>query len=426
MNVEQELQRVLRTRDTPLQVADPVGAVRSGMRRRRRTQRVQVLAAGAGVAAIALSAAALVGNPWAATAPTPGATQPATQRPPSDLTAVPAGFTAQDLSFVTTQHGWALGTAPCGTASCTIELVTTDGGSTWSRRPAPTLPRTCTPDACVTRVRFADEKVGYAFGPSLYLTNDGGKTWSRQSTSPVYGLEIAAGTVSRVVSREDGCPGCTFVVQSSDVGSVVWSTRHSSDLLRADAAMVRYGSRLAVPLFANPAGGAGDAHASLLLSTDSGTTWTTREDPCGPTSSNAVDEVDARELSFGPEGLLVALCQPRTAQNAASAVRMSADSGRTFGPARSTPGIAVHVAAVSADRIVAEVWDGSTDALILSRDGGRIWTRVAEQPMPNGADSSHGFLAFSTRLTGTWVGSDESAVWRTTDGGATWTQHSFG
>jgi hypothetical protein len=429
MDLEHELQRVLHTRDAPVTVTDPVGAVHAGMRRRRRTQRIQVLSAGLGAVVVALGAALLVGNPLATSSrPLPPASQPPTPQPRSDQTAVPVGFTVQDLSFVSTGLGWALGTTPCGDTSCTVQLVTTDGGETWVRRPAAGLPRICG-TSCVTHVRFADEHVGYAFGPSLYVTTNGGKTWAQQSTTPVYGLEIAGGTVTRVVAQQDGCPGCTFVVQTSDVASLIWNTRYVSALSRSSAALMQHGSRLAVPLYANPAGGAGDAHAQVLLSADNGSTWHVRDDPCGAPGSNSPDEVDARDLSFGPEGLLAATCVPRLdpAQSTGTAVRLSTDSGRSFGPARLAPGLVGHLAAVSSDRVVVEVTDGKADALFLTRDGGRTWTRVAQQPRVDSRydGTNPGFLAFSTARVGTWVGGDGTSVWRTYDGGATWAEHPF-
>ena len=43
---------------------------------------------------------------------------------------VPAGFRAVDLTWVSTDQGWALGTAPCAQAPCTSIVRTLDGGQT--------------------------------------------------------------------------------------------------------------------------------------------------------------------------------------------------------------------------------------------------------------------------------------------------------
>src|SRR5689334_22044197 len=50
---------------------------------------------------------------------------------------VPKGFVAHDLTFVSANEGWLLGTAPCSTKPCTSIVHTTDGGKTWAGIPAP-------------------------------------------------------------------------------------------------------------------------------------------------------------------------------------------------------------------------------------------------------------------------------------------------
>ncbi|MCU1593930.1 MAG: hypothetical protein JWO12_1322, partial [Frankiales bacterium] len=61
-DLESELQRLLRTRDVPLPVLDPVPAVHAGIRRRRRTQRLQVATSGLAVAALAFAASVVVND----------------------------------------------------------------------------------------------------------------------------------------------------------------------------------------------------------------------------------------------------------------------------------------------------------------------------------------------------------------------------
>jgi len=431
VDVEQELQRVLRTRDTPLPVADPVGAVHRGMRHRRRTQRLQVVSAALGVAVVALAASLFVGNPLrSSSTPAPPASHgptPAATKAASDLTAVPAGFEVTDLSFVSLDLGWALGTVPCGPASCLIELVTTDGGSSWVRRSAAGLPRTCTDTDCVGRLRFADARVGYAFGPSLYVTSDGGGTWTQLRSGDVAGLEGAGGTAVRVVSTQHQCaPGCSYVLQRSAVGSVNWTTVHVGPQGGhwVAASLTRRGDRLVAALFAHASGGALDARTSLIDSRDAGATWQERADPCGPVPKTGSDEVDTTEVSTGPDGQQVLLCRQRLAGTDGYSLRFSADGGRTFSEGRPLAGAVARVAAVSPERAVASVFADGTVRLMLTDDGGRTWRTVASQPEPQGsADTA--YLAFSTAHTGTWVGPDRSVLWRTSDGGSTWTEHPF-
>ncbi len=418
-DLERELQRVLRTRGTALPVTDPVGAVHSGMRRRRRAQRVQVLSAGLAVVAVAV-VAALVGNPLSSSvAPPTPATQGPSPRPPSDLRAVPEGFEAQDLSFVGTDQGWSLGTVPCGTERCTVQLVTTDGGATWVRRPAVGLPRTCMASACVSRVRFATARIGYAFGPSLYLTDNGGSTWSRFDSGEVQDLEIAGDQVARVVSTRPGClPECTFAIQTAAVGSIAWRTTHTTTEPRLGAALVRRGTRLVAQLYGTTDGEASTATGPLVLSDDGGATWRVRADPCVQT---AVPGSGTSNVALGSDGVVVLLCQGDPGQ---AAVRLSTDSGRTFGPARSVPGRGQRLAAAGADRVVVEAVRGERPVLQLTRDGGRSWTQVAVQTQPYGV-AYGSYLAFATSAAGTWLSPDGTGVWTTSDGGESWTRRPF-
>ena len=52
--------------------------------------------------------------------------------PPGATGPVPAGFTVHDLTFVSEDQGWALGTAPCSSKPCTSLVRTSDGGRSWT------------------------------------------------------------------------------------------------------------------------------------------------------------------------------------------------------------------------------------------------------------------------------------------------------
>ena len=85
----------------------------------------------------------------------------------------------------------------------------------------------CTAAPCVNQIRFANNDVGYAFGPdALFMTTDGGAEWTRQAGGAT-SLEIENGTVLRVTSEG--------AVQIADVGTDAW--RASS--LPGSASVVR-------------------------------------------------------------------------------------------------------------------------------------------------------------------------------------------
>jgi photosystem II stability/assembly factor-like uncharacterized protein len=424
VDVERELSRVLHAHAVPVPTHDPVPAVRAGMRRRRRAQRLQTVCASVAVLAVAGTASWLLsGSHGPGTGPQPVVTQPGAEP-------APTGFRAGDLSWVSVDDGFAVGTAPCAQGRCVHVLRTADGGVTWSDTGGDGLPSSCA-GSCPTRVRFADTEVGYLFGPTLFMTTDGGATWTDQPGASTYGLETARGTAVRLVT-DQVCPGCRFELQRSPVGTADWATVHRSDLMRSDAALVRQVHQLVAALEANPAGGAGDAHTTLLLSQDDGTTWTTRPDPCGVTPGNAAGEVDATRVVLSLTGEVVALCQrrERLPGGGSSSVTLSGNGGVTFGaptglPAGYDAGV---VAAAGEGVLLAETYrPDHADAVVLQRstDGGRTWTEVARAPLPGG-DTDTPYLAFSTTRVATWVPQPGSAVWRTSDGGATWTEHPFG
>lgn len=428
LELELELRRVLRARPEPEPVPDPLPGVHRGIRRRRRLRQASFAGTALAVVGVVAGAALLVGPathrslpPAATTSPVqptaaPTVTRPPLVVPPPDA-GVPAGFAATDLSFVSATHGFAIGGALCPGIPCRALLATTDSGASWSRRSAPA----CTRGTCPTHVRFASDRIGYAWGfNGLFLTVDGGRSWSRQSGPTVYGLEVAHGVAVRVVTA-DACPGCRFVVQTSLVGSTVWQTTYTSSEQRTDAGLVRSGSRLAVPLYAHPSGGSSAPQTtSLLLSTDDGRSWVRRDDPCTTTGT----EVDAAGVSFSPAGELVVLCRNRQAGTGTTLI-VSADGGRTFGPRRTVPAIAPDAATGAGPGVLVAVGTtGSTTRLVRSGDAGATWQQVASEPAANGATTPV-LLAFTSPSTGWWVGPSGRRLWRTTDGGRTWTSRSF-
>src|ERR1700722_1045880 len=104
-------------------------------------------------------------------------TSPPASAPPTTRAAGP--IDVQDVSFVSADQGWALGSG---------ELVTTtDGGASWTRLPDP--------PAGAAHLRFASPEVGYAWSTagSLWITTDGGASWPAGGPTQVVSLETAAG-----------------------------------------------------------------------------------------------------------------------------------------------------------------------------------------------------------------------------------------
>jgi photosystem II stability/assembly factor-like uncharacterized protein len=158
---------------------------------------------------------------------TPRSTAPAATSTSAPLaTAIPPGFHANSVTFVSTQLGWVLGTTTCvGDPSCTPILVRTeDAGRTWTRIPLP-------PDSTVDQVRFADSDDGWVWDDQsvppyvlhLWSTHDGGLEWQRPhlpgaAPGGASDVEAAAGLVSATVWSTTGGP----LIETSSVETDNW------------------------------------------------------------------------------------------------------------------------------------------------------------------------------------------------------------
>ena len=345
---------------------------------------------------------------------TPTASAPASSASSAPSgTPVPSGFTVQDLTFVSTDEGWALGTNG--------RLAhTTDGGQHWTALPA--TPWAGDSSAAIQNVRFATQKVGYAYSPSaLFLTTDGGTTWSRQSDG-AWGLEVADGVAVRVVGQGLCAPGCTYRIERAPVGSSTWQQIALPDgQFRAGAQLARTGKVLALATLGHWAGGASNAFGALFVSNDDGATWTTRAvcpSPSGP------GEVDLHGVSMGPDGTMVVLCQARMAGGPAS-LQLSTDGGASFRSLPQSLGSAPVSLVGAASQSVLFV---QSDVLYRSTDGGASWRRVQSG---GSGPLTASYLGFQTgsigRVAETAPGQTGArTIWTTRDAGQSWVSYTFG
>lgn len=362
------------------------------------------------------------GSPSPSSAPT---TAPAGPVGPSGGP-VPAGFRAVDLTWISQDQGWALGTAPCGTPPCTSIVRTSDGGTHWVGIPAPVAGLTeasdcATNQACITGLRFANSQVGYAYGPSaLFMTTDAGQHWQRQPIIGANGLEVADGMVVRVSSR---ClPGCDFTVERSVVGSTSWqSVPLPAGGQTSGAQLARSGNVVALLTEGHIAGGAQPATSVLFTSTTGGVSWISRGEPCPQTSV----EYDSTEVSVGSDGSISVLCAARD-HSQVNFTMTSTDGGAHFGTTQHNLGAAFATDFGTASRSVQLV---SMDVLYLSTDGGNTWGRVDK--LPGGGPLTAIYIGFESGTVGRVLDVDANAafgtdrVWTTTDGGRSWTMHTF-
>lgn len=339
-----------------------------------------------------------------------------------------------DLSFVGNDEGFALAARNCaaGALGCTQLLHTTNGGARWTASPLPAPARV---DACVQQakclslsvdhLRFATQQVGYVWGTNdgpFLMTTDGGRSWLRDSVAVhVAALETLSGNVIRIVN-ECGCaPGARFTVQVAAVGSSAWRTVATPTALDGDSVVLTRVHHLAALLVRqNPAGGAGSARSTLLVSGDDGASWRDRGEPCpqGAPSGQAGGEVDTVAATTAPDGSVVALCTPRGGAGG-SFVIVSTDEAASFRPAPATLGASpgTLIAAASARTIFV-----LSDALYRSADGGATWTRVQQNSTGPLVAAWIGFESTSVgrALEGS-ASTEQHTLWTTVDGGLTWT-----
>jgi photosystem II stability/assembly factor-like uncharacterized protein len=321
--------------------------------------------------------------------------------------------------------------------------ATTDGGVTWQALPTPPVAFYAIAAAqgdceqgnpCVSHIRFATSKIGYLFGPGLFMTVDGGESWQEVTSPPVETLEAADGNVFRVVYDHGGCPGpCNRTVEEAPAGSNAWRTLlQIPGLLQIPvgaldtATLILQGSQtIYLPIYGNPAGG--EPYTTLFRSLDGGQTWQQLADPCVSTS---ILGDSATGFAAAPGGYLAALCFSIT-EPATLAVFTSNDAGTTWGPRLPVPGSVGLIAIPSPSTLVVGSPPTSgegpvTSTLSVSTDGGVDWSTAATDQV-NLSEAPLGgslWLGFEDATTGRWVGDDQT-IWITTDGGTDWTARPF-
>ncbi len=274
-------------------------------------------------------------------------------------------------------------------------------------------------EPCLSGVRFASTKVGYAYGlKAFYTTADGGFSWHKQVGGAV-AVEAADGNVIRVTTSGSGCPGpCQVGIETAPVGSTSWTRRSlglPGDSFVATAAFARTGARAFLLIEANPAGGGQHETSTLFRSADDGHSWARVGEPCPQRDA----EDDSVLPSSAPDGSYAVLCRPRGASGR-SYVATSTDGGRTFHAGSYRLGAAFVQALGAASGKVLLL---SSDETYRSTDGGNHFARLSAD-----AGSSPGqlsWLGFATSSVGHGISADRRSVWATRDGGRSWASFRF-
>jgi hypothetical protein len=347
--------------------------------------------------------------------------------------AVPAGFMPSSVTFVSEDQGFVLGAYRCATPSatdasggttCPSLAATDDGGRTWHHLPAPAAPLH-SPDEAeatdgVSRLRFADNLNGWAFGPGAWATHDGGETWTEQTfDGDVTDLASADGVTYALVTHCDSGPcGQGATLYRTDASTDDWQPIEGVTLTSTGGHISLHARAVWI------VGESDGAGQSLLSASADGTTWTTRPNLCGADASlAAVAPVSTVDL------FLLCADSPGAGSEGKRVLR-SSDAGATAQPLTTMPppsGIASALAAAD-PHVIAITATSGANWIYRTGDTGATWTT------PLMADDSQTFseLGFTTATQGVVIrGRLDAAdvtgpeLLMTYDAGQTWNPVSF-
>ena len=314
---------------------------------------------------------------------------------------MPAGFQPLSFTAVSRNDFWLLGTVPCGRRRCSAIVRTADGGRSFSAVHAPALPTSGNTPV----LRFADRLDGFAYVPwrgLFYSTHDGGASWRRLALGRLIAFATGAGVVHVATTRS---------LESSPVSTDSWRSRplpFASD--GSPLALAAHGAALWL-LGSRPSKGP-YSHDELARSNDAGRRFDVGAGPCVPGLGGELAPTSSRVVwAVCPTGL------------SAGAWR-STDGGISFGRLRTPPLVnSAQIAPASGTTAVLD--RGVESRLLRTTDRGETWNA----PRTPGRATDVLFLGFTDARVGAALVQtgydarakiDRTALWRTTDGGATW------
>ena len=326
-------------------------------------------------------------------------------------------------SFITADHGWALGSTGCD--GCVGVAVTNNGGTTWAYLPTPpaTLGWYSRRSSAVTDIAFADRSRGYLFAPGLLATTDGGHTWTDQHLTGIKTLTIAGSSVYALTGYDNA--GAEQLYRST-LGTNTWAKVTLPGAANRDT---RWETAAAGPdlVLLETGASSADITASQVgrvwISTDRGVVWQPRTVPCTTRDGGAL----VLAVAHGhPQAWLIGCYdnnQSSQEQNTTQHIYGTTDEGRTWvrlgdPPQHNQP---VLLADNGAGHAFIATEGGVGDTLNGTFDGGQNWT---VQIRDGGSFYGWTGLEFVSPNTGFAVGPTHYApphLYRTNDGGQTWT-----
>lgn len=303
---------------------------------------------------------------------------------------VPAGFRPLSFTAASAQTYWLLGEAD-GRATV---ASTTDGGETFQSVPGPPAPvardLTTMRSDTVHSMRFAaDGRTGWAYGGALWSTRDGGRTWKRENIpGQVVHLEIGG--------------GAGYALVESAGQWTLWQSILSEGSWRQLGVELEDPGGLAVSSRLIAVTDRSADETFVWVSTDDGMTFSTYPTPCSP-------ELDAGTLSVTVDSLWLAC-----ATGTAATVAVSTDAGATWSKADTGEPLP------SANALALGARDPSA-AVVAVPGAARQVGEANPNPVAVPGLDHPSFAGFTTSTVG-YILDRDGDVFRTTNGGFTWTR----
>lgn len=362
-------------------------------------------------------------TPAVSTTTTLAFASPPVTPPSTGNTPEPPGFGVAAASFITPDQGWALGSTGCD--GCVGVAYTRDGGSTWSYLPTP--PTTfwwySNRSSAVTDIDFTNASDGYLFGPGLYATIDGGRTWTDQHLTGVKTLTVDGPYVYALTGYYDSGPDQLY---RSAVGSSTWQQVPLPDTPGQGQNFQTASAGADLVLLETGLSNAGITASQvgrIWVSSNQGADWQPRTNPCTVADGGA----SVLSVAYGhPQAWLIDCYdnqQSSQEQNTLQHIYGTTDGGQTWvrlgdPPQHNAPAL---LADNGAGHAFLATVGGAGDTLNGTLDGAHTWTVKIRD-----GGSFYGWtdLEFISPTTGFVVGPTHYAtehLYRTTDGGQTWT-----
>lgn len=373
--------------------------------------RVGIVATIATVALAGCASTVVLPSAVATTSPTPSPTTAPTATPtPTFTLSIPAGFQPVSLSAISENDFWVLGRSPCATVTgCPSEILhTTNGGRSFQRIPAPVTvyltgagpvgPPT------VSDLRFANALDGWAFGNgAAFVTYDGGRHWYELNPDWTF-LQIEPGANGYVYASVEVCAtpstttGCVYSLKRSQAGTDDWANLAVPGNPPGWPSIGVHGDTIWVMYF-------DQSTRTAWVSGDDGHLWNRRSMPCEPDLGGLFDPVSTT--------VIWAFCATGMQGDAA----VSANGG-AFYTTHEGPGTAFGNGSFVGALSAREAFVAGPGGVEVTTNAGLSYHTLPQPPAAvwiGFTDSHVGYVISQNQTT------LASQLWRTTNGGSTWT-----